>query len=201
VAELGQHPATQPAEQRAGLLVERGGAGGVLGHHRLHRAPVGHRSAHVGERGLERFVELAALARIGARGLDIDQRFARAAGLLARLAERGDRAGAVAGDGGDRVEQAIDREALRGDGRGDRIDQERHVVIDHRDPQAALAGVGFDMDQRFAGGAGVGGGEQELRGLVEHRLVARGVARQQRGFKVKAKGFAQRALRRGGDGL
>jgi hypothetical protein len=46
------------------------------------------------------------------------------------------------------VQQAVNRKALCGDGRGDRVDQEGHVVIDHRDPEAALAAVGGDLDQR-----------------------------------------------------
>ena len=40
-----------------------------------------------------------------------------------------------------------------GDGVGDRIDQERHVVVDDRDPHAAAAGFAagrFDVDRQFA---------------------------------------------------
>ena len=54
------------------------------------------------------------------------------------------------------MDQSIDAKAQRTDGGGNRIDQERHVVIDHRDAGEALAdpaGHRFDCDHGFAGGA------------------------------------------------
>ena len=45
----------------------------------------------------------------------------------------------VAPDADHRMEQAVDDQAARGERVGDRIDQERHVVIDDSDPHPAMA--------------------------------------------------------------
>ena len=59
----------------------------------------------------------------------------------------------VAVDADDRVEQPVDRQLARGDGVGDGIDQERHVVVDDGDahaPMASLAAGGFDGQVELA---------------------------------------------------
>ena len=100
MAELGQHPAAEPAKQRARLLVEGGSTRRIFGHYRLHRGPVRHGRADIGQRYLHGFEQFAALAGVNPRGFDIDQRFARAfGGLGARLLDRGDRASGIARDG------------------------------------------------------------------------------------------------------
>ena len=59
----------------------------------------------------------------------------------------------VAVDAHDRVKQAVDGQLARGDGVGDRIDQERHVVVDDADPHPAPAGLAagrFNRELDFA---------------------------------------------------
>ena len=84
--QLGQHPAFQPAKQRAAFAVAE--AAGILEHCFAQLGPVGDRGAHVGKRRAQVRLELAALTCIGPRGFDVDQRFACAA----PIAEPGDRA-------------------------------------------------------------------------------------------------------------
>ena len=53
-------------------------------------------------------------------------------------------------DADDRMKQAVDGQLARGDGIGDRIDQERHVVVDDADAHPAVAGLaadGFDRQR------------------------------------------------------
>ena len=59
----------------------------------------------------------------------------------------------VAVDADHRVEQPVDGQLARGDRIGDRIDQERHVVVDDADPHpppAGLAAGRFDRERDFA---------------------------------------------------
>jgi hypothetical protein len=63
------------------------------------------------------------------------------------------------------VEQLMDDQAARRDRAGDRVDQERHVVIDDADAHPAMAELGaerFQPDQRRAGGPAHCAGGDEL---------------------------------------
>ena len=96
--------------------------------------------------------QLAAAARVGAVELDVHHRFAAALVAAQRL-DRQQLAVLVALDAHDRVEQAVDGQLACGDRVGDRIDQERHVVVDDRDPHAPPAGFAagrFDCDGDLA---------------------------------------------------
>jgi hypothetical protein len=74
MAELGQHPVGQPAQQRRAFLI--GQPARIALHRRLHQRPVGHGGVDIGQRRLQRFGQFAALARVGAFGFEVDHRFA-----------------------------------------------------------------------------------------------------------------------------
>ena len=158
MAEQREHPAAEPAQQRGAFgIADRPGVGfDPLGH----RRPIGDRRAHVAQGHLERLLERAAILRIDPHGLEIDHRFA----LLARGGQC-DQPVARSFDRYDRVDQQVDLQALRGESRGDRIDQERHVVVDHGDAHDASARRATQQDRRFARGANKGGFEQEFGGF------------------------------------
>src|SRR3546814_13803435 len=87
----------------------------------------------------------------------------RADHLFGRAA-RADRAQLAVGaafDGHDRMDDAIDGDIVRVDRRCDRIEQERHVVIDDREPHPArarrLARQLLDREPRLAPLARIGG--------------------------------------------
>ena len=70
------------------------------------------------------------------------------------------------------MDDPVDRDVLAGDRGGDRIDEEGHVVVDHRDAHAAARVVGrerFQRDRRFARPARGGGGGDEAGGGVDLR--------------------------------
>ena len=143
VAELGQHPAAQPAKQRACLGINRPGQRRIGIDRGLHRGPIAHGGMDIGKRGLQRFEQVAPLPGIDARRFDIDQRFAPAV-----LAQTGDCACIIALDRDNGVQQPVNREPLRGNRRRNGVDQKRHIIIDDGDAQVApLAGRGFDLDQ------------------------------------------------------
>ena len=93
----------------------------------------------------------------------------------------------------DRVEQAVDGDPARGDRVGDRIDQERHVVVDDRQPHPALAGFAAGRGQldrhfaRLAPGRDLG---DELRRLV---LLGAGETVEFAGQGIGVERFAQQA--------
>ena len=166
VAEQRQLAVEEPAQQRRALArPERVGVGGERA---LQRVPVGHRGAHVGERGGQERHQLAPVARVGALHLQVDHRLARRP-----VADRLERAVGRAGDGDDGVDDAVDRDVLPGDRGGDRIDQEGHVVVDHGDAHPAAHVVRrhrLQRDRGLAGGPAGGGGGDEAGG-VGHRGV------------------------------
>ena len=136
MAQLGQHPVLEPAQQRGAFAV--GGGIGIGGHRGLHRGPIGHGGADIGQRRGQRLFQRTALAGIGARGFQIDHRFA----LFARRIASGDRAQApfaIAADGQHGVDQPVNRQPVGGNGGSNRIDQKRHVIVDHRDSHEPLA--------------------------------------------------------------
>jgi len=90
------------------------------------------------------------------------------------------------------MEQPVDRQLPRGDGVRDRIDQERHVVVDDPDPHPAASGLaasGFDTQRKLAlaalrcdigkelGGVPLGFAREALRltwkGIAGQRLANR----------------------------
>jgi hypothetical protein len=137
VAELGQHPAAEPAQQRGTFRIA--GAVGVLGHQRTHARPVGDRRTYVGQRQRQFLLELAPFLRVDPTGLDVDHRFGGSVGGDF-VGQCGQSTRLVAPRRENGMEQQVDRETLCGDRRGERIDQERHVAVDHRDARcSALA--------------------------------------------------------------
>jgi hypothetical protein len=137
--------------------------------------PVGRRRSDVGEDAVELGDDLAPVAAAGAVDLEIHHRFPPL-GVVAERLDR-ERTWSVALDADHRVEQAVDDEAARGERVGDRIDQERHVVVDDADPHPAVAehsAQRFEPDQgeagrtaRGAGGEELGGGEPVLVGEAD----------------------------------
>ena len=182
MAQLGKRAAGKPAQQlRTFRIVDQHGIGG---HRRHHLRPVGHGHAHVGQRRFQQALEFATLTGIDARGLDIDHRFAQRAcdTIFSAVFRQGDKAPlAVTLDGDDRVRQTVDHQASLGNRGGNRIDQERHVVVDQRDAQiAALLAGGDHFDHRGTGAALRGGIQQHARGLVDPGVVlCRSIAGQQ----------------------
>ena len=78
----------------------------------------------------------------------------------------------------------MDGQLARGDRVGDRIDQERHVVVDDADPHPAVAGLaagGFDRERELAALAVRGDLGEEFGG------VALGLAAQAPGFRREAR--------------
>ena len=153
VAELGQHPVVEPAQQRRALGIF-GGLGDPLGigeHCGLQLRPVGNCGMNIAQYRCERSSEQTALAGVAALGLEIDHRFAeyadagRGAGVGRKLAQA---ALGIAPHRDHRVDQPFDRQPLFGHRRRDRIDQERHVVVDHRQPQEPLPGAAADAFER-----------------------------------------------------
>ena len=72
------------------------------------------------------------------------------------------------------MDDAVDRDPARGDRGGNRIDQERHVVVDDRQPDAPSAvgfGRRFERDAGLAGGALAGGVGDEARGFGKFGLA------------------------------
>ena len=135
VAQLGQHAVLEPTQQRGPFAV--GQAIGVIRHRRLHLWPIGNGCTNIGEGGAQRGFQSATDLRIGTASLDIDHRFAlfTRCPTLWNLCQHTIRRAAHRQD---RVDQPINRQPLRSQGRGDRIDQKGHVIIDHANPHEAL---------------------------------------------------------------
>ena len=151
MAQLGQHPVLEPAQQRRALAI--GQAIGIGSHGFLQTRPVGHGGADITQRGAQRRFQLAAGAGIGAAGFEVDHRFALFARGIASH-DFGQRTFRIAAHRQHRVDQPVNRQALRRHGGGNRIDQERHVIVDHADPHEAFgraARNGLDRDRHFAG--------------------------------------------------
>jgi hypothetical protein len=167
-------PVTEQGEVVVGQPLQEGAAlGDLFGRHRgrhlrqrllrrlqalQHGLPVGHRRPHVGQHPFDAGRQCGALAGIDQPvDLYVHPGLAR---LLRRRAARPDRlqpALAVALDRVHRVDQQMQAQALAVDLHGNRIDQERHVVVDDlhhavaRTP-AVLAGRGAEhLHPRRAG--------------------------------------------------
>jgi len=181
VAEQGHGTVGEPVEQRCALRIPD--RRGVLAHLSLERFPVTHREPHVGQHALEVGGELLPPARVGAVELDIHHRFAPVLVAANRL-DRLQLALVVAADADHRVEQPVDRQLALGDGIGDRIHQEGHVVVDDADAHAAVAGLaagGFDFQREFAALAAGRHLAEELGGFTF-------------GFAAEAMGFARQRV-------
>ena len=180
MAELREHARIEPLQQFGAFRVRRSNALGVLQHGLLQFGPVGHSRAHIAQRRLERFLKLAAGLGVDACSFDVDHRFPeRVVGIT--VGNRLELAFAVAFHRDDRMHEPVDRQTQRGDGRGDRIDEERHVVVDDRDTgQPAFVADALDRHCRPTARALARQFANELGGIRQPGLVEWRVPAQQR---------------------
>ena len=152
VTQLGQHSAIQPAQQfrafaAAFAIIQQIGIGG---HCIAQFLPVTNRRADIAQGDAKRRFQLAPLARVDPRGFDIDHRFLR--GIAALACRDGQQFAAIGPlDRNHRMHQPVDRQALRGNRGGYRIDQKRHVLVHYRDAhETPLVAGRYQRDDRFA---------------------------------------------------
>jgi hypothetical protein len=187
VAEKSEIVVGEEAQQRrpfAVPVVEAVGVGMHLGKHRL---PVGDGGAHVSKHVPKLARQLLAASSVGAVELYVDDR------LRLALADRLNSSVVVAYDLDDRVEQPVDSKISGGNGSGNAVDEERHVLVDGNQPHPAAPGFAtgrFDADSGGPWRADRGGGGDELGGLA--LLLA-----------IESHGFAGKRIRRqrGADGV
>ncbi len=160
-------PAQELLRLLAALLVHRQPAAielvGHLAHALAHRLPVAHDRAHVGQHRAYRLLD----ARHGLRRLAVDLQVHQRLRLAA--ADPLQPAALVTRDAQDRVPEHVHADAEFGQRHGDRVDQERHVVVGHlqdgvrRFPAVRLAG---GVEQPHQAGAGLAAADevQEVRG-------------------------------------
>jgi hypothetical protein len=138
---------------------------GVIGAHpRLQRLPVPDGEADVAEHPAQVGRELLPAPGVGAVELHVHHRFP-AALVTAQRFDAQQLAVLVAIDADDRVKQPMDRQLPLGNGVGHRIDQERHVVVDHADAHPAPAGLAADRlngERQLAAAALLGDLGEEL---------------------------------------
>ena len=185
----------EPAQQRAAIAV--GQPIGILAHRYLHFQPVVHRAAHIAQDGAQIRLQRAALLGVHPLDLDIDKAFGPVRPLAA-LPDGLQLARCRPVHRQDGVDQPVDRNALRGDGVGHRVDQKRHVVIDDRKAhhaQAVHPGQAGGIDLWFCLAAFGGGVQREggggAAGLIVEILV---LARQGAGPEGTAKGIEKRRI-------
>ena len=175
IAEQGHRPVGEPVEQRRAFgIVDRLG---VLAHlapaASASRAPRGERRSSTRLRSAASSCRPRASARSSSMYI-IDSRrlLSSHSGSTSRSAPLSSRL-----DADDRVKQAMDGQLPRGDGVGDRIDQERHVVVDDADAHPAIARFAagrLDRQREFAALAALGGDLGEEFGGLTLRLAATG---------------------------
>ena len=171
VAEQGHRAVGEPVEQGAGLGF--GDLLRVLAHFQLQLMPVADRDPDIGEDRAQFGGKGLAAPGIGAVEFDVDHRFA-AALVGAKRLDRGQHSVGAAFDADHRVKQAEDGQLVTGNRVGDRIDQERHVVVDDRDAHPAAAGFAAErLDgqrdlARSAPGTDLG---EEFGGVLFRRLA------------------------------
>ena len=176
--KLGQHAAVQPLQQGAPFLVVE--VFGIAFHPVAQFGPIGHGGANVFHRLDHRRLDRPALPRFDAFGLDVDHRFVIGLALLA-FRNRDERAVFQSFDRNDGVDQPINRNALRGNRRSDRIDQERHVIVDDGQPRhAPFFADGFDCDCRFSERPIMPRLQHEACRLIQPVARKRRIGRQQR---------------------
>ena len=180
MAELGQHAALQPSQQLGAFALAQPIR--IRCHRLLQLRPVADRGADVIQRHFKRGAQLGAGAGIGARGFDIDHRFAALA-LAVGGGHRDQAAIGVAFYRQNRVQQPVDGDAMGGNRRGYRIDNERHVVVDRGNPHQPLAdraGHRFNDDDRCGCGPPLGSLGEEARGIGQPHSSQRRIAGQLR---------------------
>ena len=178
VPELGQHSAIEPFEQRPVTMPRQ--AFGIVLHGVLQFGPVANRGGDVFQRFAQGLRDGAAQFRIDAARLDIDHRFVHRFVRLA-VGQFLKRAILAAPNGHDRMHQPVDRQSIRGDGRGNGVHDEGHVVIDDRDPRVApFFGRRSQSYGGLAEAAVIGRLEDELRCLAHFGVGEGIVARQHR---------------------
>ena len=166
MAEQREVSREEPVEQGRALepLIRAAELDGIRLHRAFQRAPVADRGADIGQVALDRLDQLAALLGVDPVHFDVDHRFGGVAPT-----QRLDRAIGIARNADHRVDDAFDRDAMRPDRRGNRIDQERHVVIDDRQPHPPPPLVGarqrLERDACLTGRALAGKAGDEARGL------------------------------------
>ena len=152
MAEQRHVPSLQPAQQIAALA--RPQPVGVGVHRVRHRAPGADRSAHMGERQVQRLGE--GLPRLGVDTvrLDVDERFAHRPLGIANAEQL---AVLVPADRQDRVGEEVDDEPGLAQAMADAVDEEGLVGIDDGEALAAptpiatqLIAARIDEDRRFA---------------------------------------------------
>ena len=188
MAKLGEHPFLEPAQQCCAFTIGQSfGFGQPVGigcHCCLHPGPIADRRTNIAQRGAERIFQLSPRPGIAALGFEIDHRFALfARSIIIIIEDRGQPAVGIAPHRDHRVNEPADRKTLRGDRSGDRIDQERHVVINDRDPHEALSRRTrnrFQRKSRFAVNALPGSGKDEIGGSFKALIGKGNIARQQR---------------------
>ena len=167
VPELGEVAGVEPLQQRSTFGIPE--PFGIGRHQFLHPGPVGDRGARVRQGRGDRLFELVAMLRIDPVGLDIDHRLAPTVfrGVLRHVLEPPLRIALHAQYG---VNEAVDRGACIGEGQRNGIDQERHVVVDDRDPHEAFGCRTADRLDREGGFVRVAlhrGARGEFRRLVQ----------------------------------
>ena len=106
VAQLGQHPVLEPAQQGRALAV--GQLVGIISHSLLELRPVRHCGANIAQRGAERGLKRAAQLCVRAASLKIDHRFTLF--TSGRTFDHfGQQAIRIAADRQNRVDQAVNR--------------------------------------------------------------------------------------------
>ena len=178
---------------------------------RQHRPPVGDAQPHVAEHRVDRLDDLL-LARLvlDALDMDVDEAFApRGADRRSVAAEADQRAGVVALDGEDRMQHQAHVEPLLGQLGHHRVEQERHVAVEHLDDRDRLDALGahragprleahlrrrrLALLQEQPGGFGEVG---ELARLVAHEILRRRAGEHHRREAVRnaaAQAFQDRA--------
>ncbi len=209
----------QPFEElgRLGDLVHRQrrrivlDLGDQLAGSRQHRPPVGDAQPHVAEHRLDRLDDLL-LARLVLDALDMDMDEAFTPGVTDRrpvAAEADQRAGVVALDCEDRMQHEADVEPLLGQLGHHRVEQERHVAVEHLDDRHRLDAIGAHrarprleahlghrrlalLQEQPRGFGEVG----DLARLVAHQILGRRAGEHHRGEAVRntaAQAFHDRA--------
>ena len=187
VTEQGEVAIEKPLQQRRAFALRQGRF--VRRHGALQLRPVRHRRAHVRQHRGQIVDQRPPVAGIDPVHLDIDQRFGGP-----RAADLGQRAGIVARHSHDGVDDPIDRDVARTDRGRDRIDQERHVVVDDRQPHPAPGVVGrdrLDRDSRRTRGADQSGRDDErggggdLRGAKSRQFARKRALGQPGGKRVR----------------
>ncbi len=151
MAQLGEIAVKEPAQQIAVLA----GAQpiGVAIERIDHRAPAGNGGADLRERQVERLGHRLPAFRVGAVGLDIDERFPA---CFVIVADRDRMAGRIALHRQHGVHDQVNGKAGLAQAVGDAVDQEGHVGVDDGETLAAAAGhtqilaAAVDLDDRLA---------------------------------------------------